>query len=160
MRLKNGSELIISEAAARDAGECIEYLNIVGGESDYLTFGKDEFQIDVATEERFIEEMAQADTSVILIGRIDGELACMGSLSGQTKARLAHQSDLGITVKKKFWNIGAGKAMMEALIGFARQNSKIEIVHLGVRSDNVKAISLYKKLGFEEIADSGTCTCD
>ncbi len=41
--------------------------------------------------------------------------------------------------------------MMNELINFVKGNDITEIIHLGVNSNNVNAISLYKKLGFIEI---------
>lgn len=40
--LKTGETLILRAPIEEDAKDMIEYLNIVGGESDNLLFGKDE----------------------------------------------------------------------------------------------------------------------
>ena len=40
---------------------------------------------------------------------------------------------------------------MKELIEFAKMNGRTEIIHLGVKADNVNAIKLYKNMGFEEI---------
>jgi ribosomal protein S18 acetylase RimI-like enzyme len=50
--------------------------------------------------------------------------------------------------------MGIGEAMMKTAIEHARKEGKLEILHLGVRRENVNAIALYKKLGCEEI---GVC---
>lgn len=42
-KLKNNKYLILRKSTIWDAKQIIEYLNCVGGESDYLLFGKDEF---------------------------------------------------------------------------------------------------------------------
>ncbi len=41
--------------------------------------------------------------------------------------------------------------MLEEVKHFAKNNGITRILHLGVRNDNVNAIKLYKKCGFEEI---------
>ena len=41
--LNNGKKLYIRQAKPEDAKKMIDYLNLVGGESNNLTFGKDEF---------------------------------------------------------------------------------------------------------------------
>lgn len=38
---------------------------------------------------------------------------------------------------------------MEAVIDFAKNTAHVEIISLEVKSDNVRAIELYKKFGFE-----------
>ena len=43
IKLKNGQNLILRKANGNDAEKMIEYLNTVGGESDNLLFGKNEF---------------------------------------------------------------------------------------------------------------------
>jgi RimJ/RimL family protein N-acetyltransferase len=107
--------------------------------------------MDAAAEAEFIESLARSKASTLLVGRIDGEIACVGSLFASGRERIAHQGDLALSVKKKYWHMGVGTALMHALIHFARQTGQSEILHLGVRSDNEHAIHLYKKMGFEEI---------
>jgi len=151
MTLKNGMEMTIAKAVREDAAELVAYLNIVGGESDNLTFGANERSITVEWEEQFIERVSKSTVSALLVGRIDGEVACIGSIDAHGRERMAHLANIALSVKKKFWNLGVGTHMMKALIDFARGNGKTEVLHLGVISDNVHAIKLYKNLGFEEI---------
>lgn len=151
MKLKNGQELIISKAQVTDAGKIIEYLNIVGGESDNLLFGKNEFHMTVEDEERFIENLSGSRVSALFIGKINGEIACVGSMMSPGRKRIAHGADLAISVKKQYWGVGVGSLLMSAIIDFAKENKQTEILHLGVRADNEAAIGLYKKMGFREI---------
>ena len=37
------------------------------------------------------------------------------------------------------------------MISFAKRNGQTEILHLGVKNDNINAINLYKKMGFHEV---------
>ena len=60
IRLKNGQILIIREAEKKGASIILEYINKVGGETDYLTFGPDEFNFSLADEEKFIENSLQS----------------------------------------------------------------------------------------------------
>ena len=151
MLLKNKTELVISLAVREDAAEVIEYLNAVGGESDYLLFGENEFQMNVNDEERFIEKTNASETSALFVGRVHQKIVSIGSLQAPARARIAHQSELALSVKKEYWNIGIGSAMMRTLIDYAVHTNITEIIHLRVRSDNTAAIKLYKKMGFEEI---------
>lgn len=151
MELKNGMELLISKAIKDDAEAIIQYLNIVGGESDNLLFGKNGFQRDVESEEEFIEDINKSDNSALFIGKINNEITCVGSIQSYHKERISHQCDIALSVKKQYWNMGVGTELMNGLINFAKQTKQIEIIHLGVRSDNINAIKLYKKMGFCEI---------
>ncbi len=56
-------------------------MNIVGGESDNLLFGKGEFKLTVEQEEKFIENMNTSETSVLLVGKVENKIASVASLS-------------------------------------------------------------------------------
>ncbi len=58
--------------------------------------------------------------------------------------------DFGMSLLPEFRGIGIGKAMLMALLNWARANEKIEKVNLRVHSKNVSALQLYEKLGFRE----------
>lgn len=151
MNLKNDIILQIDKAIRSDAQEIINYLNIVGGESDNLLFGANGFHMSVVAEENFIEDLAKSNTSALFIGKIDNEIACIGSVMAPQRERIAHQADIAISVKKKFWGLGVGIHLMQTIINYAKANGQTQILHLGVIEDNFIAISLYKKIGFVEI---------
>ena len=46
---------------------------------------------------------------------------------------------------------GIGTRLITAIIDFAKDTGKLEILHLGVKADNSRAIKLYEKMGFQEI---------
>jgi len=151
VQLKNGKELQIRKARKEDAAELIQYLNIVGGESDNLLFGANEFHMTIEQEEKYIEGLSNSSTSVLLVGTIEGKFVCVGNISAPMKGRIAHQCNLAMSVLKKFWGLGVGTHLISALIDFAKRAEKLEIIHLQVKSDNERAIALYKKMGFREI---------
>ncbi len=153
MKLKNGLILNIEKAKKEDAAGIIEYLNLVGGESDNLLFGADEFNISVSEEEDFIEKFSFSDTSAIFLGKVGNEIVSVATVISQQRARISHQADVAVSVKKKFWNNGIATNMMSEIISFAKQNKKTEVLHLGVKEDNTSAIYLYEKMGFEKIGE-------
>ena len=58
-------ELFISEAEIEDASMIIDYLNQVGGESDNLTYGLNEFE-----EMEVIQDFIDQENSLLLCGFI------------------------------------------------------------------------------------------
>lgn len=142
----------IREALVEDAEQIIAYTKIIGGETDNLTFGKAGFPITLEQEEKFLKRVHDDKTSVHLIACKNGEIIGDGSLSGLPR-RMGHRAELGLTVRRDYWNQGIGKALMKELIKYAKGNG-IEIVNLEVRSDNLKAIHLYEKFGFKHIGTS------
>ncbi len=151
MKLKNGVDLTIEQAIVEDAPLLVEYLNLVGGESDNLLFGADECIMEIEDEEEYILNMSKADNSALMVGKIGDEVVCLGAINGLARARIAHQADIALSVKKKYWGQGVGTCLVSKLIDFARQTNKIEIIHLGVKAENTVAQKIYKKYGFEEV---------
>lgn len=101
MQLKNNMVLQINKAIKADAAEMVEFLNIVGGESDNLLFGANGFHMSVEAEENFIENLLDSNVSALLVGRIENEIVCAGSIMTSPKERISHQAELAVSVKKK-----------------------------------------------------------
>ena len=141
--------LIIREATAADAAACMEHSRRVGAETDNLSFGADGFPISLEGEKEYIEMMHADPRSVLYVAIKDGEVVGTVSLNGLPR-RMSHRAELGITVLMSEWGKGLGSRLMETVIDFA-EKSGIEIIELAVRSDNERAIRLYKKHGFESI---------
>ena len=139
----------VERARPEDAAALIDYLRVVGGESDNLTFGAEGLPATVEEETAFLEKSAADTRSVILLAKEDGEIIGDGHIEAFSR-RLSHRAGLGITVRKAAWGRGVGTAIMERLIAHAREQG-IEIIELQVRSDNARAIRLYEKFGFVKI---------
>lgn len=149
--LKDGRMLLIREASEDDAESLIDYLGIVNGETDFLTRGKDEARKDVEWEKSFLRETKRQHDSIFLVGYLGKELACSANLAAPQKTRLAHNCEMGITVKKQYWHLGAASALLTDLIDFAEKDPVLRTMHLGVYENNTRAIRLYEKFGFREV---------
>jgi RimJ/RimL family protein N-acetyltransferase len=151
VQLKNGKYLILRQPMVSDAKNMIEYLNIVGGESDNLLFGKDEFNLSVEKEMEHIRNINNADNTLMILGIIDNNIVSIGQISSSNRKRIAHNSEVAISVKKEYWRNGIGKSILEELIRFAKENSTIKNISLGVKASNSNAIKLYNKFGFVKV---------
>ncbi|UYP45813.1 hypothetical protein NEF87_002098 [Candidatus Lokiarchaeum ossiferum] len=147
-KMRNGQVLQISKANPDDAIRVIKYLNQVGGESDNLTFGENEFSKTVEQEQEFLSDLQKSNNSILILGIIDNRLISVANLSASSKSRLNHLGEIGISVRKSAWNIGVGNAIMEYLIAWAKANQIIRKINLSVRTDNQHAIELYQRFGF------------
>lgn len=148
---KDGKLFIIREATDQDAAGLIEYLNRIGGESDFLLAGADEWDITVAEEKKFLNEMNSNPNNLFRIAELAGEIAGVVSLKALSSKRVAHNCELGVSVRKKYWHQGIGSALMREAIAYARQSGTLKVIHLMVFASNHPAIALYQKLGFETI---------
>ena len=57
--LKDGRALLLLEAEGGDAAQVLEFLNRVGGESDNLLFGENDFPMPADQEAAFLERQRQ-----------------------------------------------------------------------------------------------------
>lgn len=151
IKLKNSQLLTLRKATVDDATNLLNYLNTVGGESDHLLFGKDEFKLTIKQEQTFIENINDSKNSIMLLGIIDDQIVSVSQISTVNRQRIAHNCELSISVRKAFWGCGIGSANMERLIEFAKTCKSIKNINLAVKADNLPAIHLYKKYGFEQV---------
>lgn len=70
----------------------------------------------------------------------------------RTAAKLRHTADLNMGVREEARGRGVGGELLRAALSRLQSERIIEIVYLMVRADNIPAMRLYKRHGFEEIA--------
>lgn len=151
VKLKNGETLIVRRPTPEDAEKMVSYLNKVGGESDFLLFGENEFRLSVEQEKKYIEEINKQLNSIMLIGIIKDEIISVSQLHSPQRKRIAHTSELAISVGECVWGEGIGSIILGELINYAKQTGIIKIINLTVHEENKRAINLYKKFGFMQI---------
>lgn len=145
------TKLEIRKAKKADASAILTYLNQIGGESDNLLFSKGGFShITTQQEEELIQELHNSSNSTILLGIQDNQILSVATLKGASRERIAHRSSLALSVRRSHWNQGIASQMLNSLIAFAKEQH-IDILELDVRADNLAALHLYQKVGFEEI---------
>lgn len=145
-------EFKVREARFEDAPQVLEYLKIIGGETENLTFGAEGLPITAEQEGEFLESVYNNPTSLHLIVCKGGEIIGDGGLTGLPR-RMSHRAEVGLSVKKAYWSCGIGSMILKELIEYAKK-SGIELLNLEVRSDNLRAIHLYEKFGFRKIGTS------
>ena len=146
----NKERLIIRKANKSDAKALIDYLSIIGGESDFLTFGLGEFGRSVEQEEEFIENILMKNNALFIIAEVNGKVVGNLNFSGGPRQRTAHIGEFGVSVLKEYWGNGIGEELIKYLIDWSKNSAIIRKINLKVRTDNARGIQLYKKLGFLE----------
>ena len=141
---------LIREAVPDDAEKMISYLNQVGGESDNLLHGKNEFTVPVEGVKRKLAMSKDSENSVVLIALENDEIIARAEIDGYYPARIRHRAIFSISVRKDYWDQGIGTEMIESIFEQAKK-MKIRIIELEVIADNVRAIHLYHKMGFVDI---------
>lgn len=145
--LKGGERALIERTTEADAAELIQYLEQVAGESDFLSFGPGEVGLTVEQEAALVRRLHGEGGGLMLKASIDGEIAALSTLVRLPRPRVRHCGSFGLSVLRKYWALGLGRALSEAIVLEARQLDFTRI-ELRVRHDNPRAISLYETLGF------------
>ena len=86
----------------------------------------------------------------VLLAFVDGEVAGNAGLHAAANSpRRAHAMHLGMAVHSDYQGRGVGDALMRALLDIADNWLNVFRLELTVFTDNERAISLYRKHGFE-----------
>ena len=141
---------IIREAVSDDAEKMISYLNLVGGESDNLLHGKNEFNVPIEGVKRKLAMSKESQNSIVLIALENEQIIARAELDGYYPARIRHRAKFSISVRKDYWNQGIGTEMLKRIFEQAKKMD-LRIIELEVISDNERAINLYHKMGFADI---------
>lgn len=148
--IKNGQKCIIRNGTFEDGPEVSTFFTTTHGETDYLLSYPEESTRDDEKQSNYLKETTESDREIELLAIVDGKVVGMAGFNAiGSKYKVRHRAEFGITVSKNYWGQGIGKAIMNACIACARQAGYTQL-ELDVVSDNERAISLYKKLGFIE----------
>ena len=142
--------IIYRKAEPCDAGAMLKHVKTVGGETQNLSYSASTFNISEEKEARFINRFYNSENDIMLIA-CDGDTVVGNAIVERNRVeRYKHRAEISITVLKDYWGLKIGSTLMEMMIDFTKK-SGIEILYLEVRADNERAISLYRKFGFEKI---------
>lgn len=126
----------------------IDFYNFVGGETDFLSFGKDDFKKDLKEYKNYIENIKRELNSIILLAIDESKIIGIATINSTQKARTRHVGVLGIVIMKRYWGLGLGRKLMNLLIDWAKSNNITKKITLVTNEKNITARDLYKKVGF------------
>lgn len=147
--IKDGHRLIVRIPEPYDAEGLINHMQTVDGETKFLARESDEFNITVEEEREFIKNCTNKENVRYFIAELDGRIIAICSVElVQNRKRFLHRARMGIAVLKNYWNKGIGKIMMQECINWCKEKN-VEQLELEVVTENNRAVSMYKSLGFE-----------
>lgn len=163
--LKDGRKALLRPALETDAADMIAYLKSTASETAFLMRYPDEVTFTEEREQAFLSQTQAHERAVMMNACIDGILVgnCSFSPIGPMR-RVRHRCSIGIAIRKEYWGLGLGSAMMDYLAELARQAGFAQM-ELDVMDGNTAAIALYQKCGFTQAGripnaiqyDDGTC---
>lgn len=148
--LKDHTPCILRSPRTEDAQEMIRYFTAVAGESHFMTNYPEEIELTTEEETEFLKKKLESPTDAMIAAWIGDEIIGNASIyvfADQIKMR--HRACFGIAIKEKFQGRGLGSVLTREAVTLAEKNGFSQI-ELGVFADNDKALSLYRKYGFEE----------
>ena len=148
--LKDGVELLVRNVVASDARALRDIMQRTHAETDYLLSYPDEQGTDEEREVRLLEETERCGNQVELVAIVDGRIVgSAGVTAAGSRRKVAHRARFGISILKEYWGMGIGRMLMESCIDCARRAGYTQL-ELEVVADNERAVSLYRRSGFEE----------
>ena len=96
-----------------------------------------------------VASLFESPESYTLVAEYDSKVVGHISIFPSNKARAKHCASLAIAVNPKFHGKGIGKTLMEAAIDQADNWLNLTRLELEANEDNLTAITLYKRVGFE-----------
>jgi RimJ/RimL family protein N-acetyltransferase len=145
---RDNQPLLIREAVGDDAADLLPFLEVIAGDTTFITFQPGEFSLTEEQEREFLEHSRQADNQLYLVAVVDNAIVGCITFSGGKYKRSRHTGLFGLSVLKSHWHLGIGSALLDSLIDWAKSGDVIHKIDLFVRTDNTRAIALYERKGF------------
>lgn len=143
--------ITIRKATKEDAGSILAFMATVGGESDNLVSDEKGLPFSVVQEEAYLQHKMESKNSIELLAFEGTTLIGCSGCEASTRSRICHSGEIGIAVLKSHWGKGVGSLLLSSLVQWARTSETgLRKLNLTVRSDNDRAILLYKRFGFVE----------
>lgn len=147
-KLKDGKIIELRDIKLSDAVLLLDFFELVNKETKNLMREPDEYTFSVNDERKFIRRVRQSTHEHLVVAVYDGEIIGTIGIRNRDLKRVAHRVSLGMSVIKKFNNLGLGSIMLTRIIEDAKGVGKLKM-ELEVRADNISAVHLYEKFGFK-----------
>ena len=131
--IKNDQLLEIREAYSKDAHQVLEFVNKVCRESDFLTFGPSEFEINEDEEKKILNEFHRSENQLYLLATIEKKIVAFLTFAAKNRPRIRHSGEFSMVVQQKYWRFGIGSILVDILQKWAHTANirrKIERIHL------------------------------
>lgn len=138
----------ITKATPEDSQDFLFLRTQLEQETNFMVFTKGERTLSVEKIENQIREISQYDNQVLFIARYNGKPAGFLMVYHVVAKKLTYTGELAIGIIAEHEGKGIGSALMYALDEW-NTPTKLHRIELDVDENNVQAIRLYEKFGFE-----------
>lgn len=140
--------ILIRKAQIEDAERIVEIEREIAKQPGILCSAPDELSMESVI--KTISSFLQGAPGIYLVAEYDGASVGHAFLQPHHLRSLRHVAELTIAIHPAWQRRGIGTLLLQSLINWAIESTVIEKIQLNVRASNLKAISLYQKIGFQE----------
>ena len=84
---KTGQEIILRYPTREDAKSVVDFYNMVGAETEYLSFCGGEYRVTPEQQEKMIAEANSSENSTMILAVADDEIVGIGTISSNQKIK-------------------------------------------------------------------------
>ena len=148
--LKDGRICCLRSGTPEDAAAVLANFNLTHAQTDRLLTYPDENSFTAESEESYLKEKYESEYDAEIIAELNGLIVGTAGIDRIGKqGKIRHRAEFGISIDKKYWGLGIGRALAQACIECAKAAGYVQL-ELSVVADNSNAIRLYESLGFVE----------
>jgi len=145
-RTRAGREFVIRPAGADDAAGLVALRDAVAAEGIWVAAEPGERTV---LEESLALAGLVSHGGLALVAEVEGRLAAQLAVHRRQGRYEGHRGDLSITVARDDREQGLGRALVETAVDWSRA-VRLGKLTLGVFPENLRAIALYRSVGFVE----------
>lgn len=153
VKLPDG-DVIIRDAELSDAAAMLACTRANIEDTNVLLMETCEFNFTIEQEQEWITSLREADNAFIMVAERNSEVIGLLDFRASAFRRERHRGSFGIALRSECRGLGIGSRMIGIMINWAQQHPELEKIGLSAFSTNERAIELYKRLGFIELARS------
>lgn len=151
VQLKDGRRVLLKSASKEHAEALVRHRRATSDETYFTAAYPEEWERAAGRVRDRIAAFESDGKEFLVTAFLDGEIiGDAGIFKVKGSAKCQHRCGFGISILQEYGNLGLGSLMLKAALGQAKENG-FEQVELGVFEDNVKAIRLYEKYGFQKM---------
>ena len=138
----------IRKATTGDEDNLIKLFSALESETQFMLMEPDENTLTIESQAQLINEFAQSTSKTIFVASENNQLIGFLGGTGGCANRERHSIKIAMGVLTSYWRKGVGTQLLQEFFKWADEHN-FHRIELNVMENNIAAIALYSKIGFE-----------
>jgi len=138
----------IRKAISNDGAKLIELFSTLDQETEFMLMEPGERKLSIEEQKEIINESSDSKSRILLIASKDDLIVGFLGGHGGTANKNNHSIHIAMGILTSVWGKGIGSQLLQTFIDWATEN-QFHRIELTVMEYNTRALTLYKKTGFE-----------